>query len=122
MYPWGNEPADCTRANFSHNGYCVGDTSRVGSYPTGASLYGVMDMAGNVWEWVNDWYQSNHYSISRSSNPPCPSSGSYRVLRGGGWNGDWNGVRAAGRVAGDPRHAGGYAYGFGFRCAASPGG
>ena len=51
MYPWGNQAADCTRANFYHDGvYCVGDTSEVGSYPTGASPYGVLDMAGNVLE------------------------------------------------------------------------
>ncbi|MGQ9552950.1 MAG: formylglycine-generating enzyme family protein [Anaerolineae bacterium] len=48
MYPWGNEAADCTRANFYAGGYCVGDASTVGSYPSGASPYGAMDMAGNV--------------------------------------------------------------------------
>jgi len=57
MYPWGNQAADCTRANFKHDGaYCVGDTSEVGSYPSGASPYGVLNMAGNVCEWVADWY------------------------------------------------------------------
>ena len=44
------------------NGYCVGDTSAVGSYPAGASPYGALDMAGNVWEWVNDWYNGSYYS------------------------------------------------------------
>jgi formylglycine-generating enzyme required for sulfatase activity len=123
MYPWGNQAADCTRANFNmggSTGYCVGDTSRVGSYPSGASLYGVLDMAGNVWEWVNDWYQSNYYSVSPSSNPPGPASGSYRVLRGGSWYSHWDGIRAANR---DDTYPGGrLGYCLGFRCAASPGG
>jgi len=125
LYPWGNTAPDCTRANHEYyNGssysYCVGDTSRVGNYPTGASPYGALDMAGNVWEWVNDWYQSNYYTISPSSNPPGPSSGSSKVLRGGGWNNASD--RPSLRVA--------FRYGyyspvdhdiaFGFRCAVSP--
>ena len=52
-FPWGDQSPDCTLANFYNNGYCVGDTSQVGSYPLGASAYGALDMAGNVWEWVN---------------------------------------------------------------------
>jgi len=119
MYPWGNEPVDCSRANFDHNGYCVGDTSRVGRYPSGASLYGVLDMAGNVWEWVNDWYQSDYYSVSPSSDPPGPASGNYRVLRGGSWYASWYYVRAANRHIHYPDDS---SDNIGFRCAASPGG
>jgi formylglycine-generating enzyme required for sulfatase activity len=55
----------------------------VGFYPSGASPYGVMDMAGNVWEWVNDWYDGSYYSVSPGSNPQGPTMGSKRVLRGG---------------------------------------
>jgi len=80
-YPWG-EAFDCTRANYSG---CVGDTSEVGSYPSGASPYGALDMAGNVWEWVSDWYDGGYYSVSPSSNPLGPTSGIYRSLRGSAW-------------------------------------
>ena len=75
---------------------CVGDTSEVGSYPNAASPYGVMDMAGNVWEWVNDYWQVNYYSVSPGTNPTGPATGASRVLRGGAWDHryDWN-VRVA---------------------------
>ena len=64
----------------------MGDTSAVGSYLAGASPYGALDMAGNVWEWVNDWYNGSYYSVSPPVNPPGPATGSLRVLRGGGWH------------------------------------
>lgn len=121
-YPWGDGQLNCTLAN-SYNeatgSSCVGDTSAVVSYPSGASPYGVMDMAGNVWEWVNDWYSSSYYSNSPSSNPPGPVSGSYKVLRGGGWDGNWKDLRAADRINYyDPVNR---YYLIGFRCAGSPG-
>lgn len=85
-FPWGDQSADCTLANYIPDTYCVGDTSAVGSFPLGASPYGAMDMAGNVWEWVNDWWDESYYSISPSNNPPGPSSGTDKVFRGGVYN------------------------------------
>ena len=85
-YPWGDAAPTCALANFACGDYCVGDTNAVGSYPAGASPYGALDMAGNVWEWVNDWYDGSYYSVSPGSNPPGPATGTYRVLRGGGWS------------------------------------
>lgn len=67
------------------NVYCIpgGDSDRVGNYPTGASPYGALDMAGNAWEWVNDWHQSDYYSISPYTNPMGPLAGTVKIFRGG---------------------------------------
>jgi serine/threonine-protein kinase len=112
-YPWGNSALDCTKLNYN---WCVGDTSRVGSYPSGASPYGVMDMAGNVDEWVQDWYSSDYYSVSPSENPPGPATGTWRVLRGGSWYYYVNFVRSAARDLNIPDI---WYVGSGFRCVRS---
>ena len=87
-FPWG-DATELRLANYYDNApgysYCVGDTSQVDSYPTGASQYGALDMAGNVWEWVNDWLDDTYYSTSPYANPPGPVTGTYKVLRGGSW-------------------------------------
>jgi formylglycine-generating enzyme required for sulfatase activity len=85
-FPWGDEIPDALRANFD---WYVRDTSRVGSYPTGASPFGVLDMAGNVWEWVSDYYNPNYYGKSPELNPtgpliPVDVSPRY-VIRGGSY-------------------------------------
>jgi len=94
----------------------VGDTSEVGSYPTGDSYYEVMDMAGNVWEWVNDWYASDYYTTGGPpwSDPQGPGSGDCRVLRGGGWFFVAGHVRVSYRSGVNPTHSG---LVIGFRCA-----
>jgi formylglycine-generating enzyme required for sulfatase activity len=94
-YAWGEEQPDQSLANCC--GF-VNDTTPVGSYPAGASTYGALDMAGNVWEWTADWYDSGYYSRSPVQNPTGPSSGDYRVLRGGGYWGEAAVVRVANRV------------------------
>ena len=82
-YPWGDEFPDATLANFTG---IVGDTTPVGTYPSGASVYGVMDMAGNTWEWVNDWFDFYYYRVSPYENPQGPSTGEHKGRRGGAWN------------------------------------
>ena len=120
-YPWGDKEPSCTLANIYDNASssnCVGDTSAVGSYPDGASQYGAMDMAGNVWEWVSDWYSENYYNETTSDNPTGPTSITYKVLRGGGWSSNSVFLRTASRGFDPDFNSSKDA---GFRCAASPG-
>ena len=82
-YPWGDE-WDGERCNTKRADR--GDRTPGGTYsPGGDSPYGCADMAGNVWEWVADWYDDDYYSRSPDSNPPGPDSGDHRVCRGGSW-------------------------------------
>jgi formylglycine-generating enzyme required for sulfatase activity len=83
IYPWGDSAPDCSKANYYG---CVGRPVAAGSYLVGASFYGALDMAGNVSEWVGDWYDSGYYGHSPHSNPQGPNPGEYRLLRGGAWN------------------------------------
>ena len=87
-YPWGNQSPNCNLLNYwGKEGGCMGRTSPVGGYPAGVSPYGALDMAGNVLEWVADWYDTNYYASSPDRNPTGPDSGSVRVLRGSSWYG-----------------------------------
>jgi formylglycine-generating enzyme required for sulfatase activity len=70
------------------------------------SPYGALDMAGNVWDWVNDWYDEGYYETSPGSNPTGPESGPLRALRGGGWSFTWHFVRVANRHGNAPRDSG----------------
>ena len=115
-YPWGNETPDCSLANYNELPLCVGDTSPVGEFPDGASPYGVMDMAGNVWEWVNDWMDEDYYGTSPYENPTGPVIGTQKVTRGGSfWNIAYY-LRVANRDNRDPDY---HQLHFGFRCAVS---
>jgi serine/threonine-protein kinase len=104
-YPWGNS-FDGSLANYCDNtcelsqrdtGFNDGyvRTAPVGSYPAGASPYGALDMAGNVWEWVSDWYNFYYYAKSPQLNPGGHNIGDYRVLRGGAWSGFPTNARSA---------------------------
>jgi formylglycine-generating enzyme required for sulfatase activity len=82
-FPWGDQAPTCAFGNYAMNSLCVGDTTAVGSYPAGVSPYGVMDMAGNVEEWVSDWYDSNYYSSQSTwNNPIGPSTAVTTFVRG----------------------------------------
>lgn len=120
IYPWGNRwdnalaktnrPVDTPPGSFP-----------VGSYPLGASIYGVYDMAGNVAEWVGDWYSERYYqeqaARGASANPTGPLAGQQKVLRGGSWNGVPFFSRAMHRQS---EYPGEYQRWVGFRCAEDP--
>ncbi len=111
LYPWGNAVPNSQLLNFDA---ALGNTVEVGSYPAGASPYGALDMAGNLWEWVADWYQHDYYAHSPSTNPPGPEPQAYHSCRGGSWNSSAPFVRAAYRGNDDPGKCDGLA---GIRCA-----
>ena len=109
-YPWGEATDFCNRANFRD---CVVFPVAVGSYPDGTSPYGVLDMAGNVWEWVADWYDQDYYEYSPSINPKGPTNGEYKIYRGGSW---WIYTEPTSRMYYGPSVSN---WDLGFRCARS---
>jgi formylglycine-generating enzyme required for sulfatase activity len=109
-YPWGRGN-DCQKANYQG---CINGTNEVGSYQNGKSPYGVYDMAGNVWEWVADWYSEAYYKNSPPSDPRGIDQGRARVLRGGSWNRDPYNIRTSNRVNYAPTYNN---FDAGFRCA-----
>jgi len=99
IYPWGNDWDAEKCNNFDCTQFSAGSmlninsgrgTLPVGSFPAGASTYGVMDMAGNVWEFCADWYDGFYYTVSPYRNPQGPENGTYKTLRGESWwSEDW---------------------------------
>jgi formylglycine-generating enzyme required for sulfatase activity len=114
MYPWGNEDPVCTfdAKNGAQFDECDGRTVSVGSF--GSNGYGLFDMAGNVWEWVHDWYDSSHYAKSPGKNPKGPAGITYRILRGGSWFSDQSVLRVSYRLNIEPDNTFNF---IGFRCA-----
>jgi serine/threonine-protein kinase len=115
-YPWGEEEPTCVLANYGAvggEGGCVGDTSAVGSYPEGASPYGVLDMAGNVWEWTGELYREGN-AQSGSVDSADAGGGAHPLLRGGAWNGNDSFLRTSYRFFFFADYAIDF---FGFRCA-----
>lgn len=113
-YPWGDDSPSAKRAVYETS---IGNLASVNALSEGASPYGLHHMAGNVWEWTADWYDSDYYKKSPSSNPKGPSSGQYRVLRGGSWDGGAGSMRAADRLDGSPGDRGDVS---GFHCSQYP--
>ena len=116
-YPRGNEEPDPQRAVYRRNWGNIA-TDPVGAHPSGASPYGLLDMGGNVWEWVADWYDDKYYEVSPQRDPRGPRTGRAHVVRGGSWDSRPSVLSASCRNWGYR----GYREGdFGFRCAMDPG-
>lgn len=114
VYPWGDTAPDCSKANMGGSASCVGDTDVVGRRSLGVSVWGISDLAGNVWEWTNDWYDPDYYQKSPETNPKGPSNGALRVMRGGCFVSGADSLRVACRKAELPAT---WAPNVGFRCA-----
>jgi len=113
-FPWGETSPNKSLLNYSN---IISDTTSVGAYPLGSSPYGVLDMAGNVRQWIADWFDANYYRQSPSYNPQGPATGDKRVLRGGSFMDIAYGVRVTRRFEHQPDSPG---INRGFRCAAFP--
>jgi eukaryotic-like serine/threonine-protein kinase len=111
-YPWGREEPTCQRAAIVSCGK-EGTQPAGSTSPAGDSPYGAQDMAGNVKEWVSDWYAEDYYVSSPAKNPTGPPSGTDRVLRGGSMNYHPGSLRVALRFPNTPEYRG---FDTGFRC------
>ena len=118
FYPWGNWVPNNDLANFASGArFSYGQVLMpVQSYEQGKSPYGLLQMAGNVWEWVQDWYGVNYYEVSMEYNPQGPEQGQFKVLRGGSWSDLPKYLLTYGRFKLSPETRNSYT---GFRCAKS---
>ena len=136
IFPWGNQDVAGDLLNFMDRTFgirtnmsediraqvdmTVDDgfslSAPVGTYPKGASPYGALDMAGNAWEWVADWYDETYYASAPSRNPTGPTSGQYRIWRGGAAAYQQSQARTAARFLIEAD----WTYDVGFRCVSSP--
>jgi len=107
-YPWGNDDPTSQLANYSVDGkrawQGMSTLSPVGSFDEGKSPHGIYDMAGNVWEWVADWYDREYYQKSPEKSPTGPKEGERRVIRGGSWNDPPVAIRTTARVSAEPEY------------------
>ena len=110
LYPWGDESPSCDLVNFNN---CVGSTTSVISYQTGESFYGVLDIVGNTFEWVADWYASDYYASSPKENPQGPQSGTTRTIRSSSYASTAEQLSVTDRQTDDPQN---HRADLGFRC------
>ncbi len=115
IYPWGNEMAGLSRANYGRTGLSGPVRDRperlllyppiisVFKYDNAASPYGVFQMVGNVAEWVADWYDKDYYKTAPDKNPKGPDKGTQKAFRGGGWIDSTPSVRVSQRNGTDPK-------------------
>jgi formylglycine-generating enzyme required for sulfatase activity len=112
LYPWGDAPPSASLLNYRGTG--LGRPVDVDKFDAGASPYGVLNLAGNVWEWIADYYDPRYYARAPLINPPGPTSGARRVIRGGSFQDDAADARASNRALSDPERG---VNKIGFRCA-----
>ncbi len=110
-YPWGEANPACELANV---GGCESTTTSVVAHPRGASAFGLLDIAGNVFEWTWDWYDSTYYATSPIQDPPGPAEGIYKVIRGSSFESEFSQAPSALRHYGGPTYT---SHDLGFRCA-----
>ncbi|MCE9645085.1 MAG: formylglycine-generating enzyme family protein [Chloroflexi bacterium] len=109
-YPWGNDEPACDLLNF---GFCSGRTSEVTAFLSGASPFGLLDMAGNVFEWAADWYSDTYYNEAPALNPTGPAFGEDRVIRGSSFETNADQLPSAVRHFGPQTY---HSRDLGFRC------
>ena len=116
LFPWGNETPTSKLANFALGArFSYSQVLMpVQSYESGKSPYGLRQAAGNVWEWVQDWYGANYYETSPDRNPRGPDQGQFKVVRGGSWSDLPKYLLTYGRFKLPPETRNSYT---GFRCA-----